>query len=1139
MVRSLATPGQWTIPLVISASNLRQQGFVRIINHSDHAGTVSIEAIDDSGQRFGPVSLSLEAKEAVQFNSRDLEQGNSGIGLSAGVGDGAGDWRLELSTTLDIEPLAYIRTPGDVLTSVHEVASEETPMHYRVPFFNPASSRSLVSRLRLINPGDSDADVTLTGLDARGNAPPQGEVSLDLPAGAARTLTAQQIEEGASGLTGRFGDGEGEWQLFVSSSAPIRVMGLMQTRSGHLSNLSRGVAPGQRTIPLVISASNLRQQGFVRIINRSDHAGTVSIEAIDDSGQRFGPVSLSLEAKEGVRFNSVDLEQGNSDIGLSAGVGDGAGDWRLELSTTLDIEPLAFIRMPGGVLTSMHEVASEETPMHYRVPFFNPASNRSLVSRLRLINPGERDADVTITGLDARGDAPPRGEVSLDLPAGAARTLTAQQIEEGASGLTGRFGDGEGKWQLFVSSSAPIRVMGLMQTRSGHLSNLSTTTRGAEGSKTVRPLQTISLSVPGGLGESDYTVLMDLSGTGAFPADDTIEVEGITTDDDRILFASPLTQALPATNASHGFAVRAKRAADGAVSNILRYSIEDIVVPAHLAGYPTAVLEVLLKSLFISSDDPFLELSAPSMTPGLGVAAARTLDLDTTLSDVYAEAILQSVFGFSYVDWAAETGPLSTGAFHDMLPSEPGFPLAAGTVPVASHSTKQWCDLVPTACDAANKMVYCVARAIAEPGVTGRVRVRNTGRCVKMFPRNTIEGLGANTATVLTVASFTRLIVTDKRVFGRLLGKKIPYLRQINTINTFVGYTVNVVKYAVRVHRATGSESCDSNRHLVQDGSGSYQLTRCGVETGYENVRAVRQETTQDSPARIGEAERDSAGRDLNDEEREAAGNILDVADRQQREAEAIDELEGVYLNEDDPVDVFGNRTDGDIRVAESCAAGYEEFPIDDETSTCVFQSLVEENCYAGSRPVNVPGVDTCLYYSLDFFQPGDTCRTNYARVSFQGRQTCRWAELGAHEPAWYTLYKGEEDDGGGEPPDDDGQEEGTHFGLDCVDFDFSYTPPQQQACGSATVAATNNCGRHVLVSTHWWVTPSNVRDILGIEVEEAYWIGSTLNFGGGVLLSEETHSGSPILPTCWLSQTPPMTRTCAAELNDVETCEP
>ena len=81
-----------SLPLVISADNPVQEGFVRIINHSNKAGTVEIRAFDDSGRRFGPVTLDLEAKASAHFNSGDLESGNADKGLSGGVGNGQGDW---------------------------------------------------------------------------------------------------------------------------------------------------------------------------------------------------------------------------------------------------------------------------------------------------------------------------------------------------------------------------------------------------------------------------------------------------------------------------------------------------------------------------------------------------------------------------------------------------------------------------------------------------------------------------------------------------------------------------------------------------------------------------------------------------------------------------------------------------------------------------------------------------------------------------------------------------------------------------------------------------------------------------------------------------------------------------------------
>ncbi len=248
-----------------------------------------------------------------------------------------------------------------------------------------------------------------------------------------------------------------------------------------LAHAPAALAQNEYDLPLVTPASNLQQQGFVRIINRSARTGTVRVHAIDDRGERFGPADLELDANESVQFNSGDLERGNARVGLSPGVGEGTGNWRLELSTDLDIEPLAYIRTSDGFLTDMHDVAVGEevaTPdgrsMRYRVPIFNPGSNLSLQSRLRLVNRGERAADIVITALDARGNPPPEGEVSLNLPAGAARMLSAQQLEEGDAELTGRFGKGQGKWQLTVTSPTPVQVMNLMQTRSGHLANLST-----------------------------------------------------------------------------------------------------------------------------------------------------------------------------------------------------------------------------------------------------------------------------------------------------------------------------------------------------------------------------------------------------------------------------------------------------------------------------------------------------------------------------------------------------------------------------------------------------------------------------------------------------------------------------------------
>ena len=931
------------LPLFISDSHQSLQGFIRIINRSDRAGTVRVHAVDDDGTRHGPIDVSIGANAVRHFNSTDLEDGNPDKGLSGGVGDGQGNWRLELDTDLDIEPLAYTRPLEDgFLTSVHEV-TENAAMRWHVPIFNPGSNTTQQSWLRIVNTSGIDTEVVIDGLDDMAVPPPGGTVRFTLPADAARMLSAQALEQGYSQsvsdfeFDGSFGDGTGKWQLFVSAGRPIQAMSLLFSETGNLTNLSGvirggttavGAAQAQRVqslarrtadaqrddaaqppplvvfsayasakstsgisakaaavlksiqsnpaasevwigrsnpaavvaagalslelpptpaaaaeastaiaftgidvdhgeegmtslyardedtdseaglviqgldvlgsirhgddvykvlplgdgltavylhddsqlrrhpegweelmhpqvtdappresdgtpgtrsdtgsvvdvmvaytseakvetgnidlfvqfamdnahrtyrnsdinnprlrlvhkletsysedthllehlnrvtytaddpgpdgnypdadgymddvqdvrdrygadvvvlilpssdelacglawaptwrqhpdydwspfafavitvacetsdsysfaheighiqgadhdpdnasqpafpyghgvcnvednwhtvmayfekrsgsctrqipyfstptiefggtpigdaavrdnrrvlietasrvasfrpsvtppppttahaLPLVTPASNSDQQTFVRIINRSDRAGTVLIRAIDDNGRAFGPVSLAIDAGAARHFNSADFEAGNQEKGLSEGIGDGTGNWRLALVTELDIEPLAYIRTPDGFLTSIHDVAPEtETgSMRYHVPIVNPGNNADQHSWLRVVNVSDAGTNVVIEGRDDTGAAPPGGQVRFTVPANAARMLSARELEEGYSQsgsdfeFDGSFGDGTGKWQLFVSADQPIQVMGLLFSASNHVTNLS------------------------------------------------------------------------------------------------------------------------------------------------------------------------------------------------------------------------------------------------------------------------------------------------------------------------------------------------------------------------------------------------------------------------------------------------------------------------------------------------------------------------------------------------------------------------------------------------------------------------------------------------------------------------------------------
>ena len=458
------------------------QGFVRVINRSDDDGEVRIDAWDDAGEHAGAVALAIEAHETKHFNSEDLEEGNAGKGLSGGIGSGEGDWRLELSGGLDIEVLGYIRTTDGFLTAMHDVAPSGEAGH-EVVTFNPGRNDKQVSRLRVVNPGAEDAEVRIEGIDDDGKSS-HGAVEFTLALGASRTLGARELESGeAQGVSGALGTGEGKWRLLVTSKQPIEVMSLLYSPTGHLTNLStvpdnaEAGADGAETthgVGLFPSASDaLGRQGFVRVVNRSESDGEVRIDAWDKEGTPYGPVTLAIGAGETKHFNSGDLEMGNAGKGLKGATGSGKGDWRLELTSTLELQVPAYIRTEDGFLTAMHDVAPS-TESGYRVVTFNPGKNADQVSRLRLVNPGDETAEVTIEGVDDKG-ASPGGAVVFSLAAGASRTLTAKELESGeAEGLSGALGTGTGKWRLTVTADRPIEVMSLLSSPTGHLTNLST-----------------------------------------------------------------------------------------------------------------------------------------------------------------------------------------------------------------------------------------------------------------------------------------------------------------------------------------------------------------------------------------------------------------------------------------------------------------------------------------------------------------------------------------------------------------------------------------------------------------------------------------------------------------------------------------
>ena len=411
------------IPLFPAAWDSNGEGFIRVINRSDEAGKLSIAAIDDAGSHFEGAALAIGAGETAHFNSRDLELGNADKGLTGGLGVGVGDgyWRLELSSGLDIAVLAYIRAGDGFLTAMHDVVERGANGH-RVGIFNPGQNDRQTSLLRLINPGASEAEVVISGIDDAGRVS-DGTVSVSLPGFAARMVSAADLEseqqrgdtdtngDNEAGLEGALGTGSGKWQLLVDSDQPVVVMSLLMSPTGHVTNLS--TAPYRKT----------RGVSLIRRLEENTHAGTAIGEPVTAD---FGANTALTHTLEGPDAESFDIDGSSGQLRAREQV-----TYDFETRSTFDLIVMVTDGLGGveriGVIVEVTNVA--EPPGQLAPPEVEGVSSRSVrVSWLEPENTGP-----PITDYDVEYRRPGAAEYTDAGHDGTGREIEIERLRQGAS----------------------------------------------------------------------------------------------------------------------------------------------------------------------------------------------------------------------------------------------------------------------------------------------------------------------------------------------------------------------------------------------------------------------------------------------------------------------------------------------------------------------------------------------------------------------------------------------------------------------------------------------------------------------------------------------------------------------------------
>ena len=453
-----------TVPYVPSSAAEGHAGLVRIESRSSRSGEVRVVAVDDAGQRVEAGRLTLGAGAAVEFEMAAMESGDAAPGL-AGTGPGQGDWRLELTTELDIEARAYARS-DDFVTALHDAVLLSGEVE--LPFFNPGGDARR-SVLRLANARGEPTTVSVRGVDDAGRA--GGPVTAELGPWEARSYAASELESGsAAGLTGSLGDGDGRWRLTLSADrGSAYATNLLLDGSGVLSSVPGGVSRGGfHRVPLFPSASDGEgRRGLVRAVNRSADSAEVSIDAFDATDRAYERLELTLAGEASGQFDSSDLEQGNAEKGLEGSTGPGEGDWWLELTSASDIELVSYVDTASGPLSALRGTSGVETEsgMRYEALLWGASGE------VRLLNAGGAPAEVRLSGVDDAGSS--GGAAELTLAPWSARTLTATALAEGEAGMIGALGAGSGSWRLRLKADRELDVLSLVRGSGGMLSDVS------------------------------------------------------------------------------------------------------------------------------------------------------------------------------------------------------------------------------------------------------------------------------------------------------------------------------------------------------------------------------------------------------------------------------------------------------------------------------------------------------------------------------------------------------------------------------------------------------------------------------------------------------------------------------------------
>ncbi len=342
------------------AGNTNQASRLRLVNPTDAEARATVTGTDDSGASPGsPVALTLPAGSACEVGAAALE---SGRGLAcgapqAGLGDGAGKWRLSIASEAPLVAMGLLSSPGGHLTNLSAALPEGAGGVRRVPLFPSASDPyGRQGFVRVANRSGRAGTVAVRAFDDGGRV--RERLSLRLGARQARQFNSDDLELGApaKGLSGRTGSGTGAWRLELSSADIDFEAGAYARHADGFLTAMQAAAPsrdGAHRVATFNPGSNANQASRLRLVNWGSRAASATVTGADDRGARpGGAVEVSVPAGSAVELTAAQLESGEAAAIASGALGDGAGKWRLRVASDADLSVMSLVSSPMGRLAN-------------------------------------------------------------------------------------------------------------------------------------------------------------------------------------------------------------------------------------------------------------------------------------------------------------------------------------------------------------------------------------------------------------------------------------------------------------------------------------------------------------------------------------------------------------------------------------------------------------------------------------------------------------------------------------------------------------------------------------------------------------------------------------------------------------------